>query len=153
MGSAVSSSVGPGAKPQPPTILVHFEDLETLLMTSKMCIVLRTICPPMLIRALTELMEFLYISCRKNLPHPLSAPPLLAPGGTCPLHPTPTTVSLCVCLVLLFVLVIQCDCHWNELKATYLLIFYLQECFSGGILFIIPQRTAEPNDGVYGLRK
>ena len=29
-------------KPQLPTILVHFEDLETLLMTSKMCIVPRT---------------------------------------------------------------------------------------------------------------
>ena len=40
LGSAVSSPVGSGAKPQPPTILLHFEDLEILLMTSEMCIVL-----------------------------------------------------------------------------------------------------------------
>ena len=31
-----------GAQPQPLTILVHFEAVETLLMTSKMCIVLCT---------------------------------------------------------------------------------------------------------------
>jgi len=41
-GSAVSSPVGYGAKPQLPKILVHFKDLETLLMAPKMCIVLRT---------------------------------------------------------------------------------------------------------------
>jgi len=37
---SVSSPSGVWAKPQPPTILLHFEDLETLLMTSKMCTVL-----------------------------------------------------------------------------------------------------------------
>jgi len=30
------------AKPQPPTILLHFKDPETLLMTSEMCIFLCT---------------------------------------------------------------------------------------------------------------
>ena len=39
LGSALSYPVGSGAKSQPPTILVHFKDLETLLVTSKMCLV------------------------------------------------------------------------------------------------------------------
>ena len=42
-GGALSAlPVGSRVKPQPPAILLHFKDLETLLMTSKMCIVLCT---------------------------------------------------------------------------------------------------------------
>ena len=74
---------GSGAKPQPPTILVHLEDLETLLMTSRMCIVLRTWCSSLPIPASTELTKFLYILCRKKLPH-FFRRPSLAPGGICP---------------------------------------------------------------------
>ena len=80
LGSAVSSPVGSGAKPQPPTILVHFEDLETLMMTSKMCffyahnLSFHAHGP-----ASTELTE---------LPHLLSALSLLlAPGSICPCLP------------------------------------------------------------------
>jgi len=79
-------------KLQPPTILVHFEDLETLLMTSKMCIVLCTICLSVPIPASTLLTEFLYISCCKRLSqsHFLLAPSLLAPGGVpLPSQPPP----------------------------------------------------------------
>jgi len=44
------------------------------------------ICPSVPISASTELTEFLYISCRKKLPHSsFRAPSLLAPGCICPL--------------------------------------------------------------------
>ena len=48
------------------------------------------ICTSMPIPASTELTEFLHISCRKVLPHPVfgSSHPVLAPGDTCPLPPT-----------------------------------------------------------------
>ena len=75
-------------KAQPPTILVHFEDLETLLMTPKTCTVLSSmhvICPSMPIPASTQLTEFLYISCRKKLPHhPLLSPPMTSARGHIP---------------------------------------------------------------------
>jgi len=57
-----------------------------LLMTSKMCIVLRTWFILQCISLPRQSSHnFLYILCRKKLPHPLSAPPLLAPGSICPL--------------------------------------------------------------------
>ena len=66
-GSGVSSPVGAGEKPQPPTILVHFEDLETLLMTSKMSFHAH----PCLNRA--HIIYVYFVS--QKLPHPLSATP------------------------------------------------------------------------------
>jgi len=49
------------------------------------------ICPYVPISASTKLTEFLYISCRKKLPHlSFSAPSLLAPGCiclSCPVYP------------------------------------------------------------------
>ena len=54
-GALRAPLVGSGAKPQPPTNLLHFEDPEMLL-----------ICPSVPIPASTELTEFLYISCCKN---------------------------------------------------------------------------------------
>ena len=56
----------PSALFLPPMILVHSVDLETLLMTPKMCIVLRTISPSMLIPDLTELTEFCIFHIAKN---------------------------------------------------------------------------------------
>ena len=59
-----ATPVGSGAKSQPPTILVHFEDIETLMMTSKMCIVLSTTKP-----------NYVYIFCvTKKLMHLFGAP-------------------------------------------------------------------------------
>jgi len=45
------------------------------------------------IPASTELKLFLYISCCKKLPHFLSVPPLLAPGGMYPSLPLPTATE------------------------------------------------------------
>jgi len=69
---------------------VHFEDLETLLMTSKMCIVLYAHnlslhAHPSLNRAHRI---FVYFVSQK-LPHPFRRRLLLAPWGICPLCPFP----------------------------------------------------------------
>jgi len=71
-----------GAKPQPPTILVHFENLETLRMTSKMCMFyahdLSFKVHPCLIRAH---MIFIYFVSPKKLPHPFRRSPSAGARG------------------------------------------------------------------------
>ena len=92
--------MGSGVKPQPPTILMNFEDLETLLMTSKMYIVLCTWfvvpCPSLNQQSSHNFCIF----CIAKIPRPLSAPLLLAPEGICPSVPlltadTGSTTQLC----------------------------------------------------------
>ena len=76
MGSAVSSPVGSRAKLQLPTISAHFEDLETLLVTSKMCIILRTrfvlLCPSL--PQQSSQIFFLYFVSQKTITPPFGAP-------------------------------------------------------------------------------
>jgi len=69
---------------QPPTILVHFEDLKTLLMKSNMCIVLCTwfVVPcPSLPQQSSQ--NFVYSVSPKIIVPPFRRNPLLAPGSIC----------------------------------------------------------------------
>ena len=106
LGSAINSPVGSGAKSQPPTILLHFEDLETLLMTSKMCIVLYTwfVFPcPFLPQQSSQ--NFCIFRVAKNYRTPFGTLTLLVPGGICPLPSYPP---------LLFLVLIRYQWHWHR---------------------------------------
>jgi len=77
---------GFGGKPQPPTTLVHFEDLETL----------GTCALFYAHDSSTELTEFCVFRVAKKYCTPLSAPPLLVPGDIyplCPPYPPPLFVG------------------------------------------------------------
>ena len=78
---------GFGAKPQLPSILVHFEHLQMLLITRALFHAhdLTFHAYP----CLNWAQNFSCISSRKKLPHPFRRPSLLAPGCICPL-PFPT---------------------------------------------------------------
>jgi len=74
--------------PQPPTIVVHLEDLDTLLMISKYVhCSMHMIFHSKPIPSSAELAEFLYISCRQKLLHPLLAP--LSAGDQGHMSPVP----------------------------------------------------------------
>ena len=82
----------------PPTISVHFEDLETLLMTSKnvhCSMHMICLCPSCLNRAHRI---FIYFVPQKITP--LSAPPLLAPRGICRSAPTGRHWTCCIRIIL-----------------------------------------------------
>ena len=79
-----------GAQPQPLTILVHFEAVETLLMTSKMCIVLCTwfVLPCHSFLNSAHII-FVYFVLQKITSPPFSAS--FCPGAYAPLPPIPAS--------------------------------------------------------------